>query len=194
MMETLWFYSNLGFWHVIDWNGLDHFYFIVALVLPYSFKESGKLLWWVTLFTIGHTLSLIGNFYTEFSFSSYWIEILIPITIALSAVAVAVFFLKSEKSVYRSKKIFPLMTIFFGIIHGLGFGRYFKMLIFDDAVTISLFSFALGIELAQVTIVVFVLFTSWLVLKIFKNSKRSWEFFVSGLILLASFKMILERI
>jgi len=192
MMETLWFYSNLGFWHVIDWNGLDHFYFIVTLVLPFSFKESGKLLWWVTLFTIGHTLSLIGNFYTEFSFSSYWIEILIPITIALSAVAV--FFLKSEKSVYRSKKIFPLMTIFFGIIHGLGFGRYFKMLIFDDAVTISLFSFALGIELAQVTILVFVLFTSWLVLKIFKNSKRSWEFFVSGLILLASFKMILERI
>lgn len=192
MIETLWFYSDLGFWHVIDWNGLDHFYFIVALVLPFSFKESGKLLWWVTLFTIGHTLSLIGNFYIDFSFSSYWIEILIPITIALSAVAV--FFLKSEKSVYRSKKIFPLMTIFFGIIHGLGFGRYFKMLIFDDAVTISLFSFALGIELAQVTIVVFVLFTSWLVLKIFKNSKRSWEFFMSGLILLASFKMILERI
>lgn len=192
MIETLWFYSDLGFWHVIDWNGLDHFYFIVALVLPFSFKESGKLLWWVTLFTIGHTLSLIGNFYTEFSFSSYWIEILIPITIALSAVAVI--FLKSEKSVYGSKKIFPLMTIFFGIIHGLGFGRYFKMLIFDDAVTISLFSFALGIELAQVTIVVFVLFTSWLVLKIFKNSKRSWEFFMSGLILLAAFKMILERI
>ena len=192
MIETLWFYSDLGFWHVIDWNGLDHFYFIVALVLPFSFKESGKLLWWVTLFTIGHTLSLIGNFYIDFSFSSYWIEILIPITIALSAVAV--FFLKSEKSVYGSKKIFPLMTIFFGIIHGLGFGRYFKMLIFDDAVTISLFSFALGIELAQVTIVIFVLFTSWLVLKIFKNSKRSWEFFTAGLILLASFKMILERI
>ena len=192
MMETLWFYSDLGFWHVIDWNGLDHFYFIVTLVLPFSFKESGKLLWWVTLFTIGHTLSLIGNFYAEFSFSSYWIEILIPITIALSTVAV--FFLKRENSVFRSKKIFPLMTIFFGIIHGLGFARYFKMLIFDDAVTISLFSFALGIEFAQVTIVVFVLFTSWLALKILKHSKRSWEFFVAGLILLASFKMIFDRI
>ena len=70
------------------------------------------------------------------------------------------------------------MTIFFGIIHGLGFGRYFKMLIFDDAVTISLFSFALGIELAQVTIVVFVLFTSWLILKIFKNSNdKKYSFF-----------------
>ena len=192
MMETLWFYSNLGFWHVIDWNGLDHFYFIVTLVLPFSFKESGKLLWWVTLFTIGHTLSLIGNFYTEFSFSSYWIEILIPITIALSAVAV--FFSKSENSTFRNNKIFPLITIFFGIIHGLGFVRYFKMLIFDDAVTISLFSFALGIELAQVTIVIFVLLMSWLVSKTLKHSKKSWEFFVSSIILLASVKMIFERI
>ena len=192
MMETLWFYSNLGFWHVIDWNGLDHFYFIVTLVLPFSFKESGKLLWWVTLFTIGHTLSLIGNFYTEFSFSSYWIEILIPITIALSAVAV--FFSKSENSAFRNNKIFPLITIFFGIIHGLGFVRYFKMLIFDDAVTISLFSFALGIELAQVTIVIFVLFMSWLLSKTLKHSKRSWEFFVGSIILLASVKMIFERI
>ena len=192
MMETLWFYSNLGFWHVIDWNGLDHFYFIVTLVLPFSFKESGKLLWWVTLFTIGHTLSLIGNFYTEFSFSSYWIEILIPITIALSAVAV--FFSKSENSAFRNNKIFPLITIFFGIIHGLGFVRYFKMLIFDDAVTISLFSFALGIELAQVTIVIFVLFMSWLLSKTSKHSKRSWEFFVGSIILLASVKMIFERI
>jgi hypothetical protein len=192
MMETLWFYSNLGFWHVIDWNGLDHFYFIVTLVLPFSFKESGKLLWWVTLFTIGHTLSLIGNFYTEFSFSSYWIEILIPITIALSAVAV--FFSKSENSAFRNNKIFPLITIFFGIIHGLGFVRYFKMLIFDDAVTITLFSFALGIELAQVTIVIFVLLMSWLVSKTLKHSKRSWEFFVGSIILLASVKMIFERI
>jgi len=192
MMETLWFYSDLGFWHVIDWNGLDHFYFIVTLVLPFSFKESGKLLWWVTLFTIGHTLSLIGNFYTEFSFSSYWIEILIPITIALSAVAV--FFSKSENSAFRNNKIFPLITIFFGIIHGLGFVRYFKMLIFDDAVTITLFSFALGIELAQVTIVIFVLLMSWLVSKTLKHSKRSWEFFVGSIILLASVKMIFERI
>jgi hypothetical protein len=68
------------------------------------------------------------------------------------------------------------------------------MLIFDDAVTITLFSFALGIELAQVTIVIFVLLMSWLVSKTLKHSKRSWEFFVGSIILLASVKMIFERI
>ena len=192
MIETLWFYTNLGFWHVIDLKGLDHFYFIVTLALPFSFKEIGKLLWWVTLFTIGHTLSLIGNFYADFSFSSYWIEILIPVTIALSVISI--FFLKRKNSIFKKETIFPIMTLFFGIIHGLGFGRYFKMLILDNAVTSSLFSFALGIELAQLTIVVSVLFISWLVLKISKHFKKKWEFLVGSLILLAAFKMILERI
>ena len=192
MIETLWFYTNLGFCHVIDLKGLDHFYFIVTLVLPFSFKKSGKLLWWVTLFTIGHTLSLIGNFYADFSFSSYWIEILIPVTIALSVISI--FFLKRKNSFFKKETIFPIMTLFFGIIHGLGFGRYFKMLIFENAVTSSLFSFALGIELAQLTIVISVLFISWLVLKISKHFKKKWEFLVGSLILLAAFKMILERI
>lgn len=192
MIETLWFYTNLGFWHVIDLKGLDHFYFIVTLALPFSFKEIGKLLWWVTLFTIGHTLSLIGNFYADFSFSSYWIEILIPVTIALSAISI--FFLKRKNSNFTKEIIFPIMTLFFGIIHGLGFGRYFKMLILENAVTSSLFSFALGIELAQLTIVISVLFISWLVLKILKHFKKKWEFLVGSLILLAAFKMILERI
>ena len=192
MIETLWFYTNLGFWHVIDLKGLDHFYFIVTLALPFSFKEIGKLLWWVTLFTIGHTLSLIGNFYADFSFSSYWIEILIPLTIALSVISI--FFLKRKNSIFKKETIFPIMTLFFGIIHGLGFGRYFKMLILENAVTSSLFSFALGIELAQLTIVISVLFISWLVLKISKHFKKKWEFLVGSLILLAAFKMILERI
>ena len=82
-MDTVQFYINLGFQHVTDFNGLDHLYFIVALSLPFGLKDWKKLLWWVTLFTLGHSLSLIGNFYAGYEFSSYWIELLIPVTIAL---------------------------------------------------------------------------------------------------------------
>ena len=38
-METLLFYIQLGFDHVIDINGLDHFYFIIALCLPFGWKQ-----------------------------------------------------------------------------------------------------------------------------------------------------------
>ena len=86
MIEALWFYLKLGFWHVIDKQGLDHLYFIVTLAIPFTFKQSKKLLLWVTVFTIGHTISLFGNLYSEIEFSFYWIELLIPITIGINAI------------------------------------------------------------------------------------------------------------
>ena len=49
MIEALWFYLKLGFWHVIDKQGLDHLYFIVTLAIPFTFKQSKKLLLWVNL-------------------------------------------------------------------------------------------------------------------------------------------------
>ncbi len=191
-MDTLWFYFDLGFWHVIDWEGLDHLYFIVSLAMPFGFKESRKLLLWVTLFTLGHTLSLVGNFYGDFSFSSYWIELLIPITIAISAASL----LLPQKLNGASKKglFFPMVTLVFGIVHVIGFGRYFSMLIPEDAVGLSLFSFALGVEFAQAVIVIGVLCLSFLVLKIPKISKTLWEIAVGSFIFILAIAMIFERI
>ena len=60
-METFWFYFDLGFDHVLDVGGLDHFYFLVALSLPFAFKNWRKLLLWVSLYfgafiiTINHS-------------------------------------------------------------------------------------------------------------------------------------------
>ena len=192
MIETLWFYTELGFWHVVAWEGLDHFYFIITLAMPCACKERKKLLWWVTLFTLGHTLSLVGNFYAEISFSSYWIELLIPSTIALNAITL--FFPKQHDRILNKAYFFPSITVVFGVIHGLGFGRYFKMLIPEDEVGFSLFSFALGVELAQIAIVIAVLLLSFIVVQILRQSKSKWEFLVGALILSQALGMIFQRI
>ena len=39
MIEFLWFYTKLGFWHVVDWEGLDHFYFIITMAIPFTFMQ-----------------------------------------------------------------------------------------------------------------------------------------------------------
>ena len=39
MIDILLLYLKLGFWHVIDWEGLDHFYFIVTLAMPFTFLK-----------------------------------------------------------------------------------------------------------------------------------------------------------
>jgi len=191
-MEILRFYLDLGFWHVIDWDGLDHLYFIVSLALPFGFKESRKLLLLITIFTLGHTFSLAANFYGNLFLHSYWIELLIPITIAISTASL----LLPKRYIIVSKEGFllPLVTLFFGIIHGLGFGRYFSMLTLEEAVGFSLFSFALGVELAQGVIVIGTLCLSFLVLKIINVPKAVWEIAIGSLILALALAMIFERI
>lgn len=192
MIDILWVYTKLGFWHVIDWEGLDHFYFIITLAMPFTFLRIRKLIWWVTLFTLGHTLSLIGNFYFELYVSSYWIELLIPITIALNAITL--FFPKKFSRIINKAYLPPLVTVLFGVIHGLGFGRYFNMLIPEDDVSLSLFSFAIGVEFAQIAIVIGILLISFIVTQVFKQSKERWEFFVGAMILSQALTMIFERI
>ena len=191
-MDTFRFYTELGFWHVIDLAGLDHFFFITTLAVPFAFSQSRKLLWWVTLFTLGHTFSLMGNVYAEIIFSPYWIELLIPVTIALSAISLL--FNKGTSIADKTSWFFPILTIIFGIIHGLGFGRYFSIIIPDGAVGNSLFSFALGVELAQVLIVLGVLVVNIIVINIMKRSRSKWEFLVGAMVLSQAMTMIFERI
>jgi len=192
MIDILWVYTKLGFWQVIDWEGLDHFYFIITLAMPFTFLRIRKLIWWVTLFTLGHTLSLIGNFYFELYVSPYWIELLIPITIALNAITL--FFPKKFSRIINKAYLPPLVTVIFGVIHGLGFGRYFNMLIPEDDVSLSLFSFAIGVEFAQIAIVIGILLISFIVTQVFKQSKERWEFLVGAMILSQALTMIFERI
>ena len=191
-MDTFRFYTELGFWHVIDLAGLDHLFFITTLAVPFAFSQSRKLLWWVTLFTLGHTFSLMGNVYAEIIFSPYWIELLIPVTIALSAISLL--FNKGTSIADKTSWFFPILTIIFGIIHGLGFGRYFSIIIPDGAVGNSLFSFALGVELAQVLIVLGVLIVNIIVINIMKRSRSKWEFLVGAMVLSQAMTMIFERI
>ena len=42
MIDLLWFYLKLGFWHVLDLDGLDHLYFIITLAIPFTFRQGEK--------------------------------------------------------------------------------------------------------------------------------------------------------
>ena len=123
-METFWFCFDLGFDHVLDVGGLDHFYFLVALSLPFAFKNWQKLLLWVSLFTLGHSLSLLISHFEWIKIDAKWVEFLIPVTIFITCLSILI-----QKQHTHFKGIWiNLITLFFGLIHGFGFGRYFKMI------------------------------------------------------------------
>jgi hydrogenase/urease accessory protein HupE len=173
-MPDFWLYFSIGLNHVLDIHAYDHVLFLTALTVPYTFKDWKKVLLLVTLFTIGHTTALLLSVYGVLTINSTIVEFLIPITIL--ATALYNLFTASKKKVKTDNINFvAFTTLFFGIIHGLGFSNYFKIVIF-----------ALGIEAAQITVVVTVLLLSYLVINVLKQSKREWllvtSAFVAGVV------------
>lgn len=178
-METFWFYFDLGFDHVLDIGGLDHFYFLVALSLPFAFKNWRKLLLWVSLFTLGHSLSLLVTHFEWLKIDAAWVEFLIPITICITCLSILV-----QKKHSHLKGIWiNLITLFFGLIHGFGFGRYFKMIASEGEAILGLLEFALGVEFAQILIVIFVLFMNWMALGLLKIQVLKWQWIIAAMVL-----------
>jgi hypothetical protein len=181
-MDNIIFFLKEGLFHVLDWNAYDHILFLIALAIVYDFNNWKKVLWLISLFTIGHTFSLILAAYKIVSVNSNWIEFLIPVTILITA-AVNVFYAKraTKKTNINSNLFFAL---FFGLIHGFGFSSYFKMLIgTSNNKLIPLLEFALGIEFAQMAIVVVILTAGFIVQTFFRFSKRDWILIVSSIVI-----------
>ena len=181
MLENFWFNVEYGINHVLDLNGYDHVLFLIVLTISYIFNDWKRVILLVSTFTLGHTLSLVLAAYQIVSVNGILVEFLIPITILITAL----FNVLTARKGAQNKKtgVLFLTTLAFGLIHGLGFAREFKMLLGDsDSKILLLLEFALGIELAQVIIVFVVLFLGHLLQTIFRISKRDWVMVISAIV------------
>lgn len=180
-MNEFWIYFKLGLTHVLDYNAYDHVLFLTVLVAAYTFYEWKNVVGLVTVFTIGHTISLILASYDIVNVSSSIIEFLIPITIFITALYNLFTAGKNNNS---RISILYATTLFFGIIHGLGFSSFFLSTTGSKGVEIlRLLEFALGIEAAQLIVVLVVLILSFIFQSIFKFSKRDWTLVISSIVI-----------
>lgn len=192
-MSEFWVYFQIGLHHVLDIQAYDHVLFMMALVLPFTFKDWKRLLFSVTLFTIGHTTALLLSVYEILVIKASIVELLIPITILSTAVFNLFTIGKTNRK--ENLNLIFLITLFFGIIHGLGFSNYFKTLLggSSNSKLIPLLEFALGIEGAQITVVLVMLIVSYSVQSLFKFSRRDWILVGSAFIIGVVMPMIIEN-
>ena len=182
MLDEFWFNVQYGINHVLDINGYDHVLFLMVLAVPYLFKDWKRVLILVSLFTLGHSLSLVLAAYDVVSINGELVEFLIPLTILI--VAVYNVFTAGKVSKHNKIGVLFFSTLFFGIVHGLGFAREFKMFIGKtESKLVPLLEFALGIEIAQIIIVFMVLFIGFLGQTVFRFSKRDWIMVVSAVVI-----------
>lgn len=188
-MDNFIFFLKQGLFHVLDWNAYDHVLFLIALAVVYDFKNWKKVLWLITLFTIGHTLTLILAAYKIVSININWIEFLIPVTIITTALVNILYAKSTTKNTKTNTNLF--FALFFGLIHGLAFAGGFNMLIGkSNSKLIPLLEFALGIELAQIVIVIIILFLGFIFQTIFRFSKRDWVLIISSIVIGVALPML----
>lgn len=170
-------YLELGFEHILDWDGYDHIIFVVALCAIFSLKEWKRMLVLVTAFTIGHSFTLALSALDLVSFDRSIIEFLIPVTILFTALMNVLRKEQTHQRIY----IHYLAATFFGLIHGLGFSSYLKSILFKDQSVIQpLLAFNIGVELGQIVIVFVMMIMSFLIVQRLGTKQRSWTLFVSG--------------
>ena len=155
-------FVGIGFDHVIP-LGWDHILFIVGMALSSLLWR--KLLVLVSLFTLAHTLTLGLAMYGLVEISPQIIEPLIAFSIAYVAIENLII----QQSMIRQS----LVIFFFGLIHGLGFATMLKEFeMTQDSFLTTLIGFNVGVEIAQVAIVLAVVAILLLMRKFALNYRR----------------------
>ena len=190
-MSNFSIYFQIGFNHITNFSALDHILFMMALTLRYQFANWKKLLVLITAFTIGHTITLGLCILDIINLSNHWIELLIPITIAVTAFNN----LFIKKFSFNQK--FPMIywfALIFGSIHGLGFSNDLKSIIGSNGLFIKLFAANLGIEVAQICFMILMLIIGFICNTALKLNRREYILFLSGAIVGVAIYMIGIRI
>ncbi|MCX6172941.1 MAG: HupE/UreJ family protein [Flavobacterium sp.] len=192
-MSDFWIYFNIGLKHVLNVCAYDHVLFLLALTVPYEFKNWKQILILVSFFTLGHTLALFLSVFNVIAIKANIVEFLIPITILVTALYNIIFSGKSSKK--NTITFIGIITVFFGIVHGLGFSNYFNSILPGKATDklLPLFEFALGIEVAQIFVVILSLLLAYIIQTLFKFSKRDWTLTVSAFIVGVVIPILLQN-
>ncbi len=149
-------YTGLGIGHI--WAGLDHLLFVFGLLLLVG--GGTRLLWTITAFTVGHsiTLSLV-----TLGFFDYPVA-LVEFTIALSIFVLAVELTRTSKHDILWRNPWWLAGGF-GLLHGMGFaGALAETGLPQDNVPLALLFFNVGIEIGQLTFI-FLVWGVWLLVR-----------------------------
>lgn len=142
-------YLQLGFRHIVSTSAADHVLFLLVLAAIYRPRDWRAVIWVVTAFTLGHSLTLALAVTGLLALPGAWVEFLIPVTIVATGIENLI--LRERAASGRGARHRPVIALVFGLVHGAGFAGYLRGLLLDD-IGWPLLGFNLGVELGQLTV------------------------------------------
>lgn len=175
-------YIYVGAKHMV--TGYDHILFLVGVI--FFLKDIKDIVRFVTVFTIGHSITLIGATYLGIKADEHLIDAVIAFSVLY----------KGFENLGGFKRIFNvespnllLMVFIFGLIHGFGLSTRLQSFTMGmDQFLAKIVCFNIGVELGQVAALIPILF----IISLWKAKKSystfylvaNWFLVVAGIALL----------
>ena len=178
-------YSVLGAEHILA--GADHLLFVFGLLLLVG--TGRRLVYTITAFTLGHSVTLAMVTLELFSYPVALIEFLIALSIFVLAIE-----LTRERGASRLWRQPWWLAAGFGLLHGMGFaGALAETGLPQANLPLALLFFNIGIELGQL-LFIGVLLALWAVgSRLLGDALRRWAFLPAWILGVLSAQWSIER-
>lgn len=192
-MSEFWIFAETGWKHVLNIKNYNLILFLIALAVPYSFKDWKKVLLLAGIFSLGCFVALLLSAFGVVIIKATLVAFLIPITILI--VALFNLFTSGKSSKGTAINALGFLMLSFGMVNGLEFSNYFKSVYTKNAShkILSLLEFELGIIAAQSLVLVSVLIVGFVIYTFFRFSKRDFSLVLSAFVIGVVLPMIVEN-
>ncbi|WP_116367910.1 HupE/UreJ family protein [Parahaliea mediterranea] len=170
-------------------TGYDHLLFLLGVV--FFLQRFGDILKFITAFTLGHTLVLLGATFAGVQVTPYYVDAFIAVTVMYKGFENLDGF---RRCLGVSAPNLLVMVFLFGLIHGLGLATQFQTLAdrSDAGIVGKILWFNLGVELGQVAALclMIVVISAWRKTVVWVPLSRA----VNALLIIAGFLLLLYQL
>lgn len=149
-------FMYLGAKHMV--TGYDHLLFLVGVI--FFLYRPKHVVQYVTLFAIGHSITLLLGVLADLQVNAYIIDAIIGLSIVYKAFEN----MDGFKRVFGFEPNTKIAVFVFGLFHGLGLATKLQEFdLSDNGLVTNIISFNIGVELGQILALsaVFILLSVW---------------------------------
>lgn len=140
----------IGAKHMV--TGYDHLLFLVGVL--FFIHKSRDVLLYVSMFTLGHSLTLLFGVLNDIQINAYLIDAIIGLSVLYKGFDN----LGGFNALFGKSPNPQLVVLIFGLFHGFGLAtKLQEFQLQDEGLVINLLAFNLGVELGQFTALAFIL-------------------------------------
>jgi hypothetical protein len=182
--NVFWYYLKLGYMHILP-DGFDHILFVTGLCLLNN--KISTILWQATAFTVAHSITLALSMKNI---------IIAPSAVVEPIIALSILFVAVENLLIAKLSAWRILLVFgFGLVHGLGFASSLNEIgLPGDKFFLSIFSFNVGVEFGQMTVILLVFALIIYPFHTVKNYKKAVVYPLSIIIALIASYWTIERV